>query len=238
MRLWSQGGSKTILTFDLADARHGGDGVLDPARHLAGHRAARRRQRHVDGDIAVVVDVDLVDQAQLVDVDRDFRVVRRSSAPRRCRPSAARAPRAAEPRRIAARRAPSAAASASADALSAARRVDGSVAFASLESSHPFGISLGEQLMRLGSASTSASTSSSRVVHGERGAAGGRDAEALHQRLRAMGAGAHRDARAVDDGRNVVGMQPLHREGDDRALVLGAAEDAAAKASSPRRSMA
>src|SRR5262249_38180700 len=34
-----------------------------------------RRQRHVDGDGAVVADVDLVDQSELVDVGRDFRVI-------------------------------------------------------------------------------------------------------------------------------------------------------------------
>ena len=63
------------LHADLADAGHGGDRVLDPRRHLAGDRAARRRQRHLDGDVALVVDVDLVDQAQLVDVGGDLRIV-------------------------------------------------------------------------------------------------------------------------------------------------------------------
>ena len=75
MRLWSQGGSKTMLTVTALTPGHGGDGVLDPARHLAGDRAAGRGQRHVDGDVALVVDVDPVDQAELVDVGRDFRVV-------------------------------------------------------------------------------------------------------------------------------------------------------------------
>ena len=63
------------LDRDLADARHRGHRVLHPDRHLAGHRAAGRRQRHLDGDVAVVVDVDLVDQSQLVDVGRDLGVV-------------------------------------------------------------------------------------------------------------------------------------------------------------------
>src|SRR6478735_64569 len=47
------------------DALHGRDRVLDPARHLAGHRAARSRQGHVDRHVPVVVDVDAVDQAEL-----------------------------------------------------------------------------------------------------------------------------------------------------------------------------
>ena len=75
MRLWSQGGSKTMLTVHVLDARDARDRVLDPARHLAGDRAARRGQGHVDRDVAVVVDVDPVDQAELVDVGRDLRVV-------------------------------------------------------------------------------------------------------------------------------------------------------------------
>ena len=53
------------------------DRRFDPPRHLAGHGTARRRQRHLDQDIAVVGHVDLVDQAQLIDVDRDFRVIDR-----------------------------------------------------------------------------------------------------------------------------------------------------------------
>ena len=48
---------------------------LDPARHLARHGAARRRQRHVDGDELRIVDLDLVDEPQLVDVDRDLGIV-------------------------------------------------------------------------------------------------------------------------------------------------------------------
>jgi hypothetical protein len=61
--------------FHLADAGHGGHGVLDPGRHLARHRAAWRRQRHLDRNVAVVVDVDLVDQPQLVDVGGNLGVV-------------------------------------------------------------------------------------------------------------------------------------------------------------------
>ena len=41
-----------------------------------------------------------------------------------------------------------------------------------------------------------------------------------------MGAGAHRDARTVDDGCDVVRMGALDLEGHDRALVLAGPEDA------------
>src|SRR5580658_4788108 len=41
-----------------------------------------------------------------------------------------------------------------------------------------------------------------------------------------MGAGAHRDAGAVDDGRDIVRMRALHLEGNDRALVARLADDA------------
>src|SRR5690606_3967546 len=58
-----------------ADALYLAGGILHPARHFARHRAGTGRQGHLDLDMAVVVDVDLVDQAQLVDVDRDFRVI-------------------------------------------------------------------------------------------------------------------------------------------------------------------
>src|SRR5690606_28990945 len=46
-------------------------------RHFTGHGTARRRQRHLDQNVAVVGHIDLVDQAQLIDVDRNFRVVHR-----------------------------------------------------------------------------------------------------------------------------------------------------------------
>ncbi len=64
------------------------------------------------------------------------------------------------------------------------------------------------------------------IVHGKRSAAGGGDAEALEQRLGAMGSGAHGHTGAVDHGGHIMGMGALHGEGDDGALVAGAAEDA------------
>ena len=62
------------------------------------------------------------------------------------------------------------------------------------------------------------------VVHGEGSAAGGGDTEALQQRLGAMGAGADGNARTVDHGGDVMGMRPVHGEGDDGALVPGPAD--------------
>src|SRR6476646_1779930 len=56
----------------LAYARNGRDGVLHPAGHVAGHRAAGGGQGHVHLDIARFIDVQPVDQAKLIDVDRDL----------------------------------------------------------------------------------------------------------------------------------------------------------------------
>lgn len=53
----------------------GAHGVLHPARHLAGHGAAGGRQRHVDGDVPLIGNVHAVDQAELIDVGRDFRII-------------------------------------------------------------------------------------------------------------------------------------------------------------------
>src|SRR5690606_13749621 len=43
--------------------------------HFPGHRTARRGQGHVDGKVAVVVEIDLVDEAELVDIDWNFRII-------------------------------------------------------------------------------------------------------------------------------------------------------------------
>src|ERR1051326_562158 len=48
------------------------------------------------------------------------------------------------------------------------------------------------------------------VVERERRPAGRGHAEAIEQRHHAMRAGTHRDAGAVDDSRNIVGMRALH----------------------------
>ena len=160
MRLLSQGGSKVMRDRAPCDARDRGDGILDPDRHLAGHRAARRRQRHVDRDVAVVVDVDLVDQAQLVDVGRGFPDRRRSSARRRCRRvSCSSSSATASSRRPACRlRRPTAGAAA---ARQAAARPAASAAAMSLSIGlpSPWSCLMRKSRARLISASTSASTS-------------------------------------------------------------------------------
>src|SRR5215470_129330 len=51
------------------------DRVIDPLRHLAGDGTARRRQGPHNGNVAVITDVDLIDQSQLIDVDWDLGVV-------------------------------------------------------------------------------------------------------------------------------------------------------------------
>ena len=54
---------------------HGRNGVFNPARHVACHGAARGGQGHVDGDVAVIVDIHLIDEAQLLDINGNFPVV-------------------------------------------------------------------------------------------------------------------------------------------------------------------
>ena len=214
MRSGVHGGSKTMLTVTLPTPGDEADGVLDPARHLAGDRAARRGQRHVDVDVAVVVDVDAVDQAELVDVGRNFRVVDRLQRRRRCRAvsrssssggiaepvacSVADAPRRG-PRPS--RRRPGGAAG----AVAVSSMAHGSQA----KKSWAFCKGLGKAVDLVEG-----------VVEPEGGAAGRGHAEAGEQRLGAMGAGPHRDALAVDDRRDVVRVGAGHVEGDDRALAL------------------
>src|SRR5271163_984198 len=62
---------------DARDAGDGANGIFHPARHLARHRTARCGQRHLDGDEAVVVDVDVVDEAELVNVGGNLGVIDR-----------------------------------------------------------------------------------------------------------------------------------------------------------------
>ena len=51
-------------------------------------------------------------------------------------------------------------------------------------------------------------------------------AETVHQRLGAVMAGAHRDALAVEQRRDVVRVRVVEREGDHAAAILRPAEDA------------
>ena len=63
------------VNLDAGDAGNRADGILDPARHVAGHRAAGCRQGHIDLDLPVVIDIDFVNEPQFVNIDRDFRVI-------------------------------------------------------------------------------------------------------------------------------------------------------------------
>jgi putative tryptophan/tyrosine transport system substrate-binding protein len=63
------------VDLDLADARHASDRVLHHDRQLLRGGAVGRGERHVDGHRAVVGDIDLVDQADLVDVGGNFGIV-------------------------------------------------------------------------------------------------------------------------------------------------------------------
>ena len=73
---------------------------------------------------------------------------------------------------------------------------------------------------------TKASTSSSRVVERKRSACGGRNAKALHHRLRAVVPGADSDALLVQDRPDVVRMDPFEHEGKHRRLFLRRADQA------------
>src|SRR5271169_1270187 len=65
------------IDVDDADTGNAGDRVLHHRRQFAGRRTIRRRQRHHDVDAAVVLQVDLVDQAEFVDIGRNFRIEHR-----------------------------------------------------------------------------------------------------------------------------------------------------------------
>src|SRR3990172_2136508 len=60
-----------------------------------------------------------------------------------------------------------------------------------------------------------------RIVHVEAGPRRARDAQAAHERLRAVVAGAHRPAVAVQDGADVVRVQVGVVHGDDTTAVGG-----------------
>src|SRR5688572_28857893 len=60
-----------------------------------------------------------------------------------------------------------------------------------------------------------------RVVHGKRRPRRRRDAEALHQRLRAVVAGPHADTARSEDLGDVVRVGDVQREGDERPALGG-----------------
>ena len=57
------------------------------------------------------------------------------------------------------------------------------------------------------------------VVEGEGGARRGRDAEAVHHRLRAVMPRADRDPLVVEDRADVVGVDAVEDEGEDAGLL-------------------
>ena len=75
IRLGSQGGSHTILTLTSPTPGYAGGRVFHHGRQFLRRGAIGRGERHLDRHGAIVGDVDLVDQAELVDVGRDFRIV-------------------------------------------------------------------------------------------------------------------------------------------------------------------
>src|SRR4029078_8110162 len=83
-----------------------------------------------------------------------------------------------------------------------------------------------EYFLRLGQSARQAFDLVFGTIEPKRRPACRRDAEAIEQRHHAMGAGAHGDARTVDDGRDIMRMRALHLERHDRPLVLGIADDA------------
>src|SRR5215467_8918336 len=70
MRLGSQGGSHTIFTFTSPTP-----GTLATAFSTMVGNSCAEGQLGVVSVISIVIDVDLVDQAELVDVGRNFRIV-------------------------------------------------------------------------------------------------------------------------------------------------------------------
>ncbi len=194
---------------------HLGDALRPWRRHSPPSPASRRppgsparsascRWRHVRSSPISM----LVDQAELVDVGRDLRVVDRLERARRCRRSC---------------RSISSGGERGADRRHRRRRFGVAPSLDRCRSSCP---SLSLRVRRRTSCAfdqaprPSASTSSSGVV--ERRTRPGRSRSrqsAASSGMGAMGAGAHRHPCAVDDRRDVMGMGALHLEGDDGALA-------------------
>ena len=62
------------IDLGIADAGDRADAQFDFGGHRLRDRAMRRRQRHRDERMAVV-DLDIIDEAKVIDIHRDFRVV-------------------------------------------------------------------------------------------------------------------------------------------------------------------
>ena len=208
MRSGVHGGSNTMLTSTSGDAFDGADGVLHPAGHLAGHRAAGRGQRHVDLDRCGRPRCRSCRSGRARRCRPEFPDRRPSSAPRRCRRSAA-------PAR------PAGMAEAGKTLRTAPRRSSVSVALlASSMIVHP------KNFRAFSSASARTSTSA-RVLYMPNDA---RQVEVTPKRFNS-GCAQWVPARtatpcAVDHHRHVMRVDALQLEGDDGALARRVAEDA------------
>ena len=216
MRLMSQGGSNIMFTLTWptpgtgrprsppSPASRRPPGSPAPSASCRSRRCGRRRCRAVD-------------EAELVDVGRDLRIV--DGLQRGDDVGASAAP------------APPAGWRAAATGVAVDRRSLDPAAVAAVPELGPRGLQLFElphrshrdlkrtSRARLGSASTSASTSALVLYMANEARHVAVTPKPLHQRLRAMVPGPHRHALAVDDGRDVVRMQPVHGERDDAALA-------------------
>ena len=70
-----QGGSKVSSSLTPVTPGTRARGALHFGRQGAGHGTVRRGQGHADEHLAGIIDIDAVDQAEFVDVDRHLRVV-------------------------------------------------------------------------------------------------------------------------------------------------------------------
>ena len=217
----SHGGSHTSLTSASRMPGTAQDAQFDFARHRFGDRAMRRGQRHRHHRVALGADGDVVDQAQFVDVDRDFRVVDRlqrldDRLDQRCRRAPTGRARAWSRRgsppdsRACAR---SSGVTRARGRASRPRRLPRSRSCFPRSSENPLNL-VEPAHQRLDIRFI--------AVRREARARGRGDAEQVHQRLRAMMAGADRDALVVQYGADVVRMNPVEREADDSGAVLGA----------------
>lgn len=71
-RPWRIEGEFDVDAFDAFDI---GYHIFNFAEHVFGFRTVGCRHGHKDFDVELVVDVDVVDQSEIVDVDRNLRVV-------------------------------------------------------------------------------------------------------------------------------------------------------------------
>ena len=191
-------------------------------------------ERHGDDRVAILVDRDVVDQPELVDVDRDFGVVDRlERLDHRGLEVAAGAVRrlGSYRRRRGSRRDSRACARRSRQEFRVrprARRGGDAVDFLDLDLA--FSRSFRKIRFTCSMPRTSASMSPRSLCAAKLARAVAATPSSFHQRLRAMVTGADRDARIVQYGGGVVRVHPLDVEADDSGAVVGAVERHAADA--------